>query len=744
MHQENVKSVVEEWDQILTRTLIIVGGLLYFIWHVIMTVNLPFNQARYIFLVSIIYLFIFITAFLLLSRFLNLSKFVWLLGLIITVTLTSYFQEQPLILYLLGIIPLLAAILLRSVYWVFLLIIVMVITGYYQFLPFHPDFSLQAVIVVNLIGFLSGLFTWIMSRFYKERIGWAVIQLLEREDRLREARQRQLEMSQMQEDLSRANREMMQLYSRLKAMEQVAEEARRVKEEFVANVSHELRTPLNMIIGFCEMIKYSPQVYGQELPTILQSDIDTILRNSLHLSQLVDDVLDLSQVDSGRMAVTKDWTALPEIIEDTVIAVAPLYESKKLFLRASIPHNLPQLFVDSTRIRQVIINLLSNAGRFTEKGGVDIIVSTTDSDVVIVISDTGPGISKKDQERIFEPFQQADNSIRRLYGGSGLGLAISKRFVEMHGGKISVDSEVNKGTKVIFTIPKGVITSDSINQITWKRSFNTIDNLDYKLRNRKNLAPPPDLLPRYVLLERGLTLKRLMDRYLTDIETVSVLGIDEALLELARAPANALLVNASPFTKPGGTIDALKNLPFNTPAILFWLPDNNITAERYGGSQYLIKPVSRDMLLSSIESIGKDVKSVIIVDDQIEILQLFSRMLNSTEKKFKVWLARNGADALDKMRKWHPDVAILDLMMPIMDGYQVIDNMHADKKLKDIPIIIVSSRDPNHEIWISNTMTIMRSGSFSVDEFLNSIRFFSEIFSLPKKSSPTFSKTLGG
>jgi CheY-like chemotaxis protein len=235
-----------------------------------------------------------------------------------------------------------------------------------------------------------------------------------------------------------------------------------------------------------------------------------------------------------------------------------------------------------------------------------------------------------------------------------------------------------------------------------------------------------------------------MNRYFSKVEIVSVSDINEALRELERAPANALLVNASPFSKPGGTIDALKSLPYQTPAILCWLPGKDKTAEEYGVSQYLIKPVSREMLVSAIESIGTVVNSVIIIDDEIELLQLFTRMLNSTGKKFKVWRARNGADAIDLMRKRHPDVAILDLMMPVMDGYQVIDFMHADENLKDIPTIIVSSRDPNQEVWISNSMTVMRGGGFSVDELLNSIQTFSEIFSSSKKLSPAILKTPDG
>lgn len=744
MSRDDVKTVLEVWSLDLTRTFFIFSILLYFLWHTIMTVNLPVEQGQYIYLVSLIFAIILIGAYKLLPRHVNISKIIWLFDLIVAISLSAFFLRQPLLLNLFGIIPFLGALILGLPGWVFFSIIIFGITAIYRFLPGNSDFYGTTVTIIDWIGLLSGLFAWLTIRSFKDKLYWARNYILDREEKIEEARQRLVELSQLQEDMTRANRELLQMYDRLRTMEQVAEEARRVKEQFVANVSHELRTPLNMIIGFCEIINKSPEVYGGELPTILLSDINTILRNSQHLSKLVDDVLDLSQIDSGRMAITKEWTSLSNIIDDAVVAVRPLYKSKELYLRTSIPKVIPRLFVDSTRIRQIIINLLSNAGRFTETGGVEVSVTYSDSEVVVNVTDTGPGISKKDQERIFEPFQQADNSIRRRYDGTGLGLAISKRFVELHGGKISIESEIDLGTKVSFSLPVGEIKTGSLDQDTWKRSFNTYDEMEYRIRNRQNKAKPPDLYPRYVLLEEGQTLKRLMSRYFAKVELVTVSEVDEALRELERAPANALVVNATPFTEPGGTIDQLRSLPYKTPAILCWLPGKDKPSKKQGVFRYLVKPVSKEALVSAVESTGKIVHSILIVDDEIELLQLFARMLNSPAKEYKVWRSRNGQDALDLMRKRQPDVVVLDLIMPIMDGYQVIDNMHKDENLKDIPVIIVSARDPEQEVWISNALTVMRGGGFSADELIESIQAFSKIFSPPRKSLAEQLKILDG
>jgi len=228
---------------------------------------------------------------------------------------------------------------------------------------------------------------------------------------------------------------------------------RRAKEEFVANVSHELRTPLNMIIGFSEMIPELAHVYGVALPPALLSDIAAIRRNSQHLARLVDDVLDLSQVDAGRMALRKEWTSLREIVDEAILAVRALFESKGLSVETQIPSDLPEAFCDSTRIRQVMLNLLSNAGRYVKRGGVQVRVRQEQNELMVTVTDTGPGIAPADQQRLFQPFQQLESSLRHRSGGSGLGLTISKRFVEMHGGKMWLESQVGVGTTFGFSLP---------------------------------------------------------------------------------------------------------------------------------------------------------------------------------------------------------------------------------------------------------------------------------------------------
>jgi signal transduction histidine kinase/CheY-like chemotaxis protein len=543
---------------------------------------------------------------------------------------------------------------------------------------------------------------------------------------MEDAREQRMELKQTQEDLIQANRELARLTDRLKAMHQVAEEARRAKEEFVANVSHELRTPLNMIIGFSEVITQSPRVYGDKLPPALLADITAIQRNSQHLSKLVDDVLDLSQIEAGRMALSKEWALMQEIVDAAVLAVQPLFDSKGLYLETEIPDNLPSVFCDSTRIRQVVLNLLSNAGRFTEQGGVRVKVQREKDALVTSVSDTGPGIALEDQQKLFEPFQQVDGSLRRRHGGSGLGLSISKQFVEMHGGKVGLESEVGAGTTISFTIPLGVPPpATSIDGGAAARWFSPYQQ--YEPRSRRSRAPAPALLPRFVLLEKGEAMQRLFSRYLAGFEVVAVPDIESAARELDHSPAQALIVNVPLFREMPVPMNQLGDLPYSTPTVACWVPGEDNAAQQLGVVHYLVKPVAREELVQAVKELGENVRDVLIVDDNPEALQLFARVLSSEYPSYRVLRASNGQQALDMLRQRQPDLMLLDLMMPGMDGFQVLREKNQDPSIRDIPAIVISAKDPTGEPIVSDTLTVTRSGGLSVRDLLDCIQAVSNV-----------------
>ncbi len=535
-------------------------------------------------------------------------------------------------------------------------------------------------------------------------------------------RDQRLELEQSREDLIQANRELTRLSYRLKFLEHIAEEARQAKTEFVANVSHELRTPLNMIIGFADVISRSPQLYGGRLPPALLTDIAAIRRNADHLATLVNDVLDLSQVEAGRMALSRDWVSLPSTISEALAVVRGLFEARGLYLKVEIAPDpakttpatasLPLVFCDETRIRQVIINLLGNAGRFTEQGGVILQCQTLGREVIISVVDSGPGIAEKDQKRIFEPFQQADASTRRRHGGSGLGLTISKQFVEMHGGRLWLESTVGVGTTIHFSLPlEEPAPLLSNGEYSLRRSFTPDDELGYRLRTRRSLAPVPRLTERFVVVDPEQTLRRLLDHYLPDVEVEVVQDLPGAVAALRRSPAQAMIINASPFAPLLPTM--LGSLPFGTPAITCWLPGKHEAAMRLGVVEYLIKPLVHEKLSATLASLGPQVKTILIVDDEEDELQLLARLLKSNKEHYSILQVTTGQRALSMLRNRQPDVMLLDLMMPGMNGFQVLEEKARDPAIAAIPVIIISSRDPAGEPIISNTLTVTQGAGLS-------------------------------
>ena len=375
-------------------------------------------------------------------------------GSLAALILASYFTlGDGRVLLLAALLPLIGAIALG---WSAGLIAEIVVAGLAWWIQSSPVLFPMPVFdspMIVIFGAFGGLLGWIATSQLISATKWALFRFNEARDNLEETRNQRLELIQAQEDLTKAHQELSRLTDRLKILQRVAEEARQAKTEFVANVSHELRTPLNLIIGFSEVIAKSPQMYANHLPASLMTDVMAIQRNSQHLLALVNDVLDLSQVEAGRMALSREWISIPDLMQAAVSVVQTLFQKKELYLKLDLSDDLPQVFCDQTRIRQVVINLLSNAGRFTSKGGVSITCRAEKNFLLVSLSDTGPGIAQDDQNRIFEAFQQVNSSTRRLYGGSGLGLTISRQFVELHGGKMWLESQLGKGTTFFFSLP---------------------------------------------------------------------------------------------------------------------------------------------------------------------------------------------------------------------------------------------------------------------------------------------------
>ena len=451
-----------------------------------------------------------------------------------------------------------------------------------------------------------------------------------------------------------------------------------------------------------------------------------IRRNAEHLSELIDDVLDLSQIEAGQMALTKEHVQFAEVVQAVLVAVRPLFESKGLTLDVEIPDELPPVFCDRTRIREVLLNLLSNAGRFTERGSVRVQVSSTEHDLWVSVADTGPGIAAEGVLKLFQPFQQADGTIRRRYGGTGLGLSISKRFIEMHGGEIGVESAPGRGTTFTFHLPLASATPTGDDFTRW-----LVPDWEYLQRTRPSAAPRAVLRPRLVVLEAGHSLQRLLTRYLDGVEIASVETWEGALRELVSSPSQALLINELSVERTMARLKTIP-LPHDTPVLICSVPGIDRAAGALGVSDYLVKPISRDALLAALDRLDARTehapgKTILIADDEPEALRLFRRMLDSSGRNYRVLRARDGQKALHMLRQHQPDVLLLDLVMPNMDGFELLEAKRHDPALCDIPTIVLSARDPAGQPIVSNALTITHENGLSARHLVTCIKSLCEL-----------------
>jgi signal transduction histidine kinase/DNA-binding response OmpR family regulator len=532
-----------------------------------------------------------------------------------------------------------------------------------------------------------------------------------------DALRRSEELRDRQGELNRALASLNETCYRLEVANQelararaAAEEARQLKSEFAANISHELRTPLNLIIGFSEILVSLPGGSAQSaLSPEARADVDVIHRNARHLSNLIDDVLDLSQVDAGRMGLTKERVSLSAIVNEAISAVARLFEARGLTLRSEVADDLPMLFVDRTRIRQVLINLLNNASRFTPAGGATISAGQSGANLIVSVVDTGVGIAPEDIPKVFEEFRQIDGSTRRPHDGSGLGLAICQRFVEMHGGAIWAESQPGQGTMFSFTLP----LIENVASATLRPEWETW----------VRLSPSTDDAQRsVVLVNQDPRIERLFQRYLDGYRVLAARDEAEAIGYFSRTPVHGIVLTTSPNAPIDESIRRLREVPRNVPVVACSLPSSTSVGEHLGVSDYLVKPISSDRLLATLGRVAPKSRTILIVDDDPEMVRLLARMIRSRSHRHQVLRAYGGKAALELLVERRPDVVILDLVMPEVDGYAVLREMRARDALRDIPVVAITARSYEAEVVNAGAIEITREGGLSLRELMECLK----------------------
>ena len=480
-----------------------------------------------------------------------------------------------------------------------------------------------------------------------------------------ERRQTEAQIRSLNENLERRNREV--------------ERANQLKSEFLASMSHELRTPLNAIIGFSDLLK---EQSGGEANEKQQRYLNHISRGARHLLTLINDILDLSKIEAGRLDLRLEKLILPDDIEEVFTAVRPLATAKGLDLHIDV-HSGLEFHADRTRIKQILFNLLSNAVKFTPAGGSISVEAHAEGTLLrLSVVDTGIGISPDEIETIFGAFHQAAETTKGVREGTGLGLAITKRLVELHRGRICVASEVGRGSRFSVEMP--------LRPEIERREPRTSDG-GGRLRGGKPLV---------LVVEDEDPARELLTSYL-DPEGYDVAWVSsgtEALIRARQLRPDAITLDIRLGDISGWEIlHRLKKDPETAqiPVVLISILDEPETGFALGASDYLVKPVSKETLLAvlrkHVSPSSKDATKLLIVDDDTETRYLLSAVLEA--EGYTTLLAARGSQALDVLGRVSPAAILLDLLMPEMDGFEVLRRIKEDRMSRDIPVFILTAKD---------------------------------------------------
>jgi signal transduction histidine kinase/DNA-binding response OmpR family regulator len=483
--------------------------------------------------------------------------------------------------------------------------------------------------------------------------------------------------------------------------------ASREKSDFLARMSHELRTPMNAIIGITEMLMEDAAEAGDGEQT---EPLRRIHRAGTHLLALINDILDLSKIEAGKMELHNTRFALSGLMEEAVTLARPLAERNRNTLTVRCPAELGTMVADIVRVRQIVLNLLSNACKFTEDGAVTLDVAPSSvqgrDGVLISVTDTGIGMAPEQLGRLFQDFMQADSSTTRKYGGTGLGLAISQRFCRMMGGSITVESEPGRGSTFHAWLPR---VADGVEP--------SADSEDAKslLEMQPGLAQPtpsPGMAatraewqgsvggPMVMVIDDDLTVRELLAKFLIrEGFNVAVAASGGDGLKRARElmPAAIILDVKLPDLDGWTVLTAFKEDPdlADIPVIMLTIMDDRARGYALGAAEYLIKPVNRDRLRTVLERLCGLRGSVLVVDDDLAMRETLHRMIGKCG--FQAVEAANGREAFERVAEGVPDLILLDLLMPVMDGFEFITEFRRNPAWRHVPIIVLTAKDLSRE-----------------------------------------------
>jgi signal transduction histidine kinase/DNA-binding response OmpR family regulator len=511
--------------------------------------------------------------------------------------------------------------------------------------------------------------------------------------------------------------------SELKQREQESEEANRAKSQFLANMSHELRTPLNAVIGITEMLKEDAEEMGEE---DFVEPLERISRAGKHLLSLINEILDLSKIEAGKLEFHLEDIDVPGLVDEVATTAQHLAEANGNELVVQCAKDLGSIRSDLTRTRQIVLNLVSNACKFTENGRVSVDVGFEEGkagdELVLAVSDTGIGMTLEQMGKLFQEFSQADSSTTRRFGGTGLGLAISRRLARMMGGDITVESQPDIGSTFTLRLPRRVSAAGAADERgETAASLGGVAPVAAMGKSNGN---------RVLVVDDDATARELMRRLLAkqgfDVVTASD---GREGLELARKvePSVITLDIIMPRLDGWDVLKELKADPAlaNIPVVVVTMLDETDRGYRLGAADYLTKPIDRDRLKQLLEKFRARAKEqrVLLIEDDEATRSLMGSILR--ENGWQVTEAGNGRIGLDLYDEAAPDLILLDLMMPEMDGFEFLEALRNRPDTVAAPVVVVTAADlteDDHRRLNGGVEYVLRKSDLSREEMLTEVR----------------------
>jgi signal transduction histidine kinase/DNA-binding response OmpR family regulator len=488
--------------------------------------------------------------------------------------------------------------------------------------------------------------------------------------------------------------------------------ANKAKSVFLANMSHELRTPLNAIIGYSEMLSEDAQDAGA--PDLVP-DLKKIHAAGTHLLGLINDILDLSKIEAGKMELYLETFTLPYVLEEVQSMIEPLIAKNSNQLVIEAPADLGEMHADVVKLRQMLFNLLSNASKFTKEGTVRLAVERDRDQFTFAVSDTGIGMTDEQMSKLFGDFAQADASTTRKYGGTGLGLAISKRFANMMGGDITVTSQVDVGSTFTLVLPARVVDPT-------KGDAAAVAPQSGKIAARRE----GEVLILVIDDDPGVgeLMKRFLAREGYRIEVAGD-GIEGLRLAGELQPTVITLDVMMPLMDGWSVLTQLRADPkmHEIPVVICSMIDDKNTGYGLGATEYLMKPLNRTQVVRLMKRLTQSAGLLLLVEDDQDLRLVMRRTLE--QDGWTISEAENGAEALEKVKNLHPDLVLLDLNMPVMNGFEVIRALRELGPAGQVPVLVVTGNElskEDHERLGDGVVGVLVKGDYRSEELLTQVR----------------------